>query len=319
MRPEPSQRSAHCKAVQAAAEELRRGLLGAGTSPSRDQIGRLIAHGLLRRLSARHTLGLEPDTDDLAGVRELPIDLLGLLQHPSWEPEIEQFTVQCSQAGKSVMLLTRAKGDMWRHAAAFLNAPGIADLQVLQMPDTATADEHPAHQLLYQLQRNDSLAAQVVQAVFQLNVQLDLPDSPSECLVRQHILDVTRGIDWDEECAELRQQVLDVLKNLRLSCDKSTQLKRVRGPAWYAAAAFLLVWYRRERRAVGVDSPQSLQWFLDRWLSNPGDGAVEPDPVPPSTMPFNPAFSMPADYRVYTPGSGQTRAPGSRRNNRGHD
>jgi hypothetical protein len=123
----------------------------------------------------------------------------------------------------------------------------------------------------------------------------------------------------DEETREVFNLFEPTLERLRLVAVDTVTLK---GGifAWRTAEAFLLGWPTKRLAATKKNLPLGLELACEKWLPEIYLASRTKAPVRPSTGrdPLDKRNTMDPHNQVHTPYSGQTKKPGSRRDNRGH-
>ena len=274
---------------------------------------RPIFYHLLRRYGNEGLVALRPSRKKGVGAFMcMPADLELCLRLDQWDQDFLKLSNELQNVGQRVEEVCSDLGDalVARHRltalAHFLGVQSVDyrgenSIQQGQMPDLAKCD---------------SLTRFVIRHVFQEGQIMALPAAPSASLLRRAMGQTLGQIDWPQEAASVLLDLRKCLRYMQTLITDAITLKRNVVPV-DCVCCFLLI------EPIGIlERPKALLWesalgrALQGWLGNRivGGEYTSNDPM----TPFDPAFSMDPEFRVFRPGSGQTHKPGSHRDGRGH-
>lgn len=262
---------------------------------------------------------MEVDGEGWAGLHNLPDDLISLANLPDWDADLERFVSSLVEAGQALEHVVNtppsqdAPFDPLAAGAMFLEEHQAS----VKMFDVSGASPSNAVAVLERVRLHEPAVARVIRYMFRTQRDTEPPTAASRQVFQGYLRDTLRRIDWKEDGQALLAELRWTLVHLRMASTKSVLMKKSGQPAWHAAAIFLTVWHSRERQRADPMSRLS-PWEIEQWLPELFPVAPSRATAPKSSDPLDIRLTCDLEARVYTPGSGQTRKDGSRRDNRGH-
>jgi hypothetical protein len=337
------------KPAQESARRLREIILQ--THSDWDLDFRAIFYHLARSLGSKSAPRLTVlDGDFLARFSELPQDLIALINNSDWESSISTITQSIKSCGDALSQFLAEPGaneneNLGRAAARFLG------FRMLPLPTSdSQATITPAIQELSigaiaildgtRIRTTTELLCCrcLIRHSFNSELTIQLPTSPTYELIRPCMRCYLKAINWQKLGALINGELVQILGDLRAVSTRAFQLGRGHH-VWVAAAYFLGIWYSLDSQIQHRNNDMWARLSPPKSEANPASDASLFNRFEESWLPelvkyrsiadhktrestgspqFDPSYAMDPEFRVKTPGSGQTRKDGSHRENRGH-
>jgi hypothetical protein len=249
----------------------------------------------------------------------MPADLREFLTDSGWTGEVERLSEKVTRAAESLLFVLEAvlrptvDTSTIRFVARFLELGDFAP----RVSNPAPEIDQAVAERIRQLEALDGLVVYYFRRLLGEHKPADLPSAPSADMIRAVVQDLVEYADIVGSSAGFGRELLRLIDDLRTSVTQSFMLRGGIYPYECACCCLYVEPIGRDEDSILHQLGGQLNRSFQNWVPETAFKGGSSSRLTSSSS-FDPTFAMDPQNRVFRPGSGQTRKPGSHRDGRSH-